>query len=275
MKLATLRTDGATAAARLAGAEWELLDVPDVGAHLRATAGGRTVNATGRRISVQMQRFAPVIVAPGKMICVGHNFYAHIHEMGRAVPAFPTLFAKYSSALIGAHDDIELPAVSTSMDWEAELAVVVGRRVRGVDDAAARAAIAGYTVVNDVSARDWQGRTTQWLQGKNFDTTTPIGPVIVTGDDIDDASDLKVTCTVNGRVRQSARTSDLIFSAPAVVAYVSQIMTLDPGDVIALGTPGGVGASNHPPEFLAPGDVVETEIEGIGTLVNHCRAGLA
>src|SRR5260370_34390677 len=184
--------------------------------------------------------------------------------MGHDPPDVPTLFAKYAGALIGPRDPIVLPLVSDLVDWEAELAFVIGTPVRHADARAARAAIAGYTICNDVSMRDWQRRTAQWLQGKTFESSTPVGPVLVTPDEVDDARDLRLRCEVDGELRQDARTSDLVFDPVEIVRYVSTILTLVPGDLISTGTPGGVGAGMDPPRFLRPGQVVRTCIERIG-----------
>ena len=218
-------------------------------------------------------RFAPVVLDPGKIVCVGVNYADHIAEMGREPPEFPTLFAKFTDALIGARDDIVLPAVSAATDWEVELALVIGRDVRHATDAEAASAIAGFTVANDVSMRDWQNRTLQWLQGKTFEHATPVGPWLVTPDEVGGtAPDLELRCEVDGVLRQQSRTGQLVFGPAAIVAYVSSVVTLRPGDLILTGTPGGVGAAMDPPVFLAPGQVVRTAIEGIGELVNRCVA---
>jgi acylpyruvate hydrolase len=214
--------------------------------------------------------YAPVVPRPGKIICVGVNYGAHIAEMGRERPDFPTIFAKYPEALVGAHDDIVLPAASAAVDWEAELAVVIGRRVRHADEATAEAAIAGYSVLNDVTARDWQYRTLQWLQGKTFEATTPFGPELVTADEAGTALDL--SCVVDGETVQAANTEDLVFGPAATIAYVSTILTLEPGDVLALGTPGGVGHARKPQRYLSPGAVVTTAIAGLGECRNTCVA---
>jgi len=214
--------------------------------------------------------YAPVVPRPGKIVCVGVNYGAHIKEMGRETPAYPTLFAKYSEALVGAYDDVVLPAASQAMDWEAELAVVLGATVRHADAAAAEAAIAGYTVLNDVTARDWQFRTLQWLQGKTFEATTPIGPELVTPDEAGTGLDL--SCAVDGDTVQVANTGDLVFGAVETIAYVSTILTLRPGDVIALGTPGGVGHARDPKRYLQPGAVLTTTIQGLGECRNTCVA---
>jgi acylpyruvate hydrolase len=269
MRLATIRTATGTRAVRLDGDRavetghadiGELLTVDDWRAVAEA-ADGPVHDRAGLD-------YAPVVPQPGKVICVGLNYATHIREMGRELPRFPTVFAKYPEALIGAHDDVVLPAVSDSVDWEAELAVVIGTTVRHADEATAEAAIAGYAVLNDVTARDWQYRTQQWLQGKTFEATTPFGPELVTPDEA--GIDLDVSCAVDGEVVQSANTADLVFSPAATIAYVSTILTLRPGDVLALGTPGGVGHARKPPRYLTPGAVLTTGIAGLGECRNTC-----
>jgi acylpyruvate hydrolase len=275
VKLGTIRTAGATVAVRVDGDTCEVLDATDVGAVLRR-AGWRSwaadggAGGTGERRPVEGLDLAPVVPRPGKVVCVGMNYGPHIAEMGREAPEHPTLFAKFAGALIGAHDDIVLPAVSDEVDWEAELAVVVGRVVRHADAEAAAAAIAGYTVCNDVSVRDWQGRSLQWLQGKTFEATTPLGPWLVTPDEAGGPS-RAISCEVAGEVVQRADTAELVFDPVSLVAYLSTILTLEPGDVIATGTPGGVGVARTPPRFLREGDEVVTRIEGVGELRNRCR----
>jgi acylpyruvate hydrolase len=209
---------------------------------------------------------------PGKVICVGLNYRAHILEGGREPPQYPTLFAKFADSLLGARDDLVLPSVSERVDWEVELGVVIGRPVHRATPAEAAAAIAGYTVINDVSMRDWQNRTLQWLQGKAFEQCTPAGPYLVTPDEVGHAADLEVRCEVDGAVMQQARTSDLLFGPAEIAAYASQVITLKPGDLIATGTPAGVGAARTPPVFLRPGNVLRTWIEGLGECVNRCVA---
>jgi acylpyruvate hydrolase len=267
MRLATVRrSDGTTAAARLDGDELVVLPYPDVVA-LLAEAGGGDAAAGAERIPLAGADLAPV-VRPAKVICVGLNYRSHIEEMGRPFPDHPTLFVKFADTLTGPYDDLVVPAASAEVDWEVELGVVIGRPARRVDEVGAAACIAGYTVVNDISMRDWQWRTTQWDQGKNFEASTPVGPFVVTGDEIGDAADLEVTCAVDGRRMQTGRTADLLFKPAAIVSYASQFTTLRPGDLIATGTPGGVGAGRDPKVFLAPGQVLETAIEGIGACRN-------
>jgi acylpyruvate hydrolase len=274
VRLTTIRTGEGTRAARVDGDRLVELPAPDVGAVLaQGPIGLRDAAAArGAERDAATADYAPVVPNPSKIICLGLNYESHIREMGHDPPEVPTLFAKYTAALLGPRDPIVLPRVSTSVDWEAELAFVIGTRVRHANESTARAAIAGYTICNDISMRDWQRRTPQWLQGKTFESSTPIGPVLVTPDEVDDARDLGVRCEVDGQLRQDARTSDLVFDPVAIVRYVSTILTLTPGDLISTGTPGGVGAGMSPPVFLRPGQVVRTVIDGIGELVNECVA---
>jgi len=269
MRLATIRRpDGSTAAARLDGDALVVLPYRDVVA-LLADPGWQdgAAAAGGERIAVADADLAPA-VRPGKVICVGLNYRSHIEEMGRGFPDHPTLFIKFPETLTGPYDDLVIPSMSAEVDWEVELGVVIGRAARRVSEAEAAGCIAGYTVVNDISMRDWQWRTTQWDQGKNFEASTPVGPYLVTGDEIGDAADLEVTCRVDGQTMQTGRTCDLLFKPAAIVSYASQFTTLRPGDLIATGTPGGVGAGRDPKVFLAPGQVLETAVEGIGACRN-------
>lgn len=277
MRLVTARSGESTFAGLVVGETVHPLPFSDVGQLLRE---GRDNAGTAALVDEHKGETAPVAAAsvefatlvskPGKIVCVGLNYRRHIAEMGREAPEYPTLFAKYPEALIGACDPIVMPAASSQMDWEAELAVVIGARIRRADESSAAQAIAGYSIVNDVTARDWQSRTLQWLQGKTFQSTCPFGPALVTPDEVDDASDLEIRCEVDGEVMQQARTSDLVFRPAALVSYVSTILTLEPGDVIATGTPGGVGSGMRPPRFLQPGAQVRTVIEGLGECVNSC-----
>jgi acylpyruvate hydrolase len=272
MRLATVRTARGTRAARVEGDRLLLLPAPDVGAVLapgRGVEGALSLEPT-EELDFAEASFAPLVTHPEKIFCVGLNYRAHILEMTREFPSHPTLFAKFASSLIGARDDLVLPSVSNAVDWEVELGLVIGRRVRRASLEEAREAIAGFTVVNDVSMRDWQVRTTQFLQGKTFDASTPVGPVLVSGDEVGDGVDLEVSCEVDGVVMQRGRTSDLLFGPAAIVSYISQFSTLVPGDLISTGTPGGVGSGRNPPVFLAPGQVMTTKVEGIGSCVNHC-----
>jgi acylpyruvate hydrolase len=275
LRLATIRIDGYTRAARIDGADAVVLDPPDVGT-LLARGDWPSVAATGEgpRIALSTVDYAPLVPRPAKIFCVGLNYRTHILEMGRPLPTAPTLFAKFPISLIGANDPLVLPAVSAEPDWEAELGVVVGTRLRRATTAQAVDAIGGYTIVNDVTMRDWQWRTTQWLQGKTFEATTPLGPWLVTPDEVGAAGaegpDLAVRCLVDDAVMQDSRTSDLLFSPAETLAYISQVVTLEPGDVVATGTPGGVGSARDPKVFLRPGQVLRTVVEGLGECVNAC-----
>jgi len=273
MRLLTLRMAGGTRAGRLDGDTVTVLDAPDVGALLAGGAAALDAarTATGQQMAYADADLAPLVPRPPKIICVGQNYLAHINEMGSKAPEYPTLFAKYTRALIGPNDAITLPAASERVDWEVELALVIGQGGRHLTAANAMEAVAGYTALNDISARDWQRRTQQWLQGKTFEGTTPLGPVLVTRDELD-ISDLEVRCEVDGVVMQQSRTSDLLFKAADIVAYASTIITLEPGDIIATGTPSGVGAGRTPPVFLKPGQTVRTYVEGIGECVNRTVA---
>ncbi|QYX76675.1 fumarylacetoacetate hydrolase family protein [Streptomyces akebiae] len=271
MKLATIRLEGRTAAVRVEGDSLIDLGLPDVGALLASPGGLDTAARTdGAVLSAADVVFAPLVPRPGKVICVGLNYQNHIKEMGRELPEYPTLFAKFADTLIGAHDDIHRPVETEQFDWEAELAVVVGRRVRRADEREAEAAVAGFTVLNDITCRDWQFRTREWLQGKNWDSTTPLGPYLVTPDEVGGPRPaLDVRCEVNGRVMQQDNTGDLLFDPVDLVRYVSTMIRLSPGDIIATGTPGGVGHARKPQIFLREGDTVVTEIDGLGRLENR------
>jgi len=271
VKLATIRLDGRTTAVRVEGDALVDLGLPDVGAVLASPGGLETAARTaGARSSAAGVVFAPLVPRPGKVICVGLNYQKHIKEMGRDLPEYPTLFAKFTDALIGAHDDIHRPAETDQFDWEAELDLVVGRPVRRADEAEAAAAIAGFTVLNDITCRDWQFRTREWLQGKNWDSTTPLGPYLVTSDEVGGSRPaLDIRCEVNGQLMQQDNTGDLLFDPVDLVRYVSAMIRLNPGDIIATGTPGGVGHARKPQVFLRAGDTVVTEIAGVGRLENH------
>ncbi len=272
MRLATLRTGDTTAAVRVDESQAIAIEgFADVGALLAAPGWEKIAEAAGGEVyalaELEPAAWAPVVPRPGKIICVGLNFKSHILEMGRELPEFPTLFTKYPEALVGPYDPIVVPSnAPDTLDWEGELAVVIGSVARGLEPAQASRAIAGYTVVNDVTVREYQYRTSQWLQGKTFESTSPVGPWLVTGPTISPGAEL--VTDVDGEVVQHASLDDLVFGPAELVAYVSQILTLRPGDVIATGTPGGVGHARKPPRYLRPGNVVTTAIDTIGTLRN-------
>lgn len=276
MRLVTLRTETRTRAGRLDDDIVTELPFPDVGALLRSGPDWpASASGDGTRHRLADVNLGPVIPSPAKVICLGLNYVSHITEMGRELPTHPTLFAKYAIALTGPTDVIPLPPESVAVDWEAELAVVVGTSVRRASVEDAGRAIAGYTAANDISMRDWQNRTPQWLQGKTFEASTPLGPALVTPDELPGdpfAPDLEIRCEVDGDVKQLGRTGDLVFGPAQAIAYISTFMTLEPGDVVLTGTTSGVGAGRVPPVYLQPGQVVRVHIEGIGELVNRCEA---
>ncbi|WP_432483032.1 fumarylacetoacetate hydrolase family protein [Kineococcus esterisolvens] len=272
MRLTTLRlADGSTAAARVDGEELVVIDgFSDVGDLLQRASLDAARSASGPRHAFEGADLAPVVPRPGKIVCVGLNYRTHILEMGRELPAHPTLFAKYPEALVGPTDPVVLPPESDEVDWEGELAVIVGSRVRRARGDAAREAIAGYSLLNDVTMRDYQYRTPQWLQGKTWEASTPFGPVVVTPDEIPEGAQL--TTSVDGEVVQRTPLDDLVFDATALIEYISTIVTLQPGDVIATGTPGGVGHARSPRRYLHPGQMLTTTVDGIGALVNSVVA---
>ncbi len=213
--------------------------------------------------------FRPPIPNAGKIIAIGLNYRDHAAEQKAPLPSAPLIFAKFPTALIGHEDEIRLPGISRKVDVEAELCVVIGRTGRGLNESEAREAIAGYTVGNDVSARDLQFSDKQWVRGKSCDTFAPCGPFIATPDEVGNPHDLEIKLELNGRVQQSSNTREMVFNSYALVAYISQAITLEAGDLIYTGTPAGVGVFRDPPVFLKPGDVVEVSIEKIGTLRNR------
>ncbi len=221
----------------------------------------------------QVRRRAP-IPRPGKIICVGLNYRDHAEESGLPVPKEPVLFCKYGNTVIGPEDPIILPPDSEEVDYEAELVFVIGKTAHNVPAEQAMEYVAGYTCGHDVSARDYQIRRGggQWMVGKTWDTFAPLGPVLVTADEGLDPNDLPIRCVVNGEVLQNSSTSQFIFKVAEVVAYLSRVITLEPGDHIFTGTPPGVGFARKPPVFLKDGDVAEIQIDGIGTLRNPVRA---
>ena len=220
------------------------------------------------RLALDTVTLGPPILRPPKFLAIGLNYADHVAESGAQVPKFPTVFNKQSTCVTGPHAPIHLPRASSSVDYEGELGFVIGRRCRHVPKARAAEVIAGYLVVNDVSARDWQLRVPTWTMGKSFDTHGPIGPWLTTGDEIGDPHGLHIRTWVNGELRQDSNTKQLIFDCFALVEHLSTGFTLEPGDVVATGTPGGVGIASKPPRLLAAGDRVRVEIEGLGALDN-------
>ena len=222
----------------------------------------------GAPLPLDTVRLTAPIPRPGKLVCVGLNYRAHALESGLPVPTEPLLFLKYPESVTGPRDPIELPPESRQVDWEVELAVVIGRPIERVSRAAALGAVVAFAVANDVSARDLQARDGQWVRAKSFRSFCPFGPWLTTADEVGDGSGLDITLAVNGVVKQHSTTSDLIADVARVVQYASDVAPLHPGDVILTGTPAGTGIGRQPAEFLVPGDVVEARISGLGELVN-------
>ncbi|MBV9381790.1 MAG: fumarylacetoacetate hydrolase family protein [Streptosporangiaceae bacterium] len=215
--------------------------------------------------------FGPAVPAPERILCLGLNYSEHAIEGGRAVPSWPDAFIRGRETVLGPFADLPRPALSEAFDYEGELGVVIGAGGRYIPAGKALDAIAGFTVLNDASVRDWQRAATQWTAGKNFDATMPIGPEIVTPDEAD-VSDVALTTTLNGQVMQSARTSQMLVDVPSTIEFFSSFTTLRPGDVIATGTPGGVGFARKPPVWMKPGDIIEITVEGVGTIRNRVVA---
>lgn len=217
------------------------------------------------------RQFAPAVPAPERILCLGLNYSEHAAEGGRAVPTWPDSFIRGRETVLGPYADLPKPTLSDTFDYEGELGVVIGVGGRYIPAAKALDAVAGFTVINDASVRDWQRAGSQWTAGKNFDATMPIGPEIVTPDEVD-VSDLALTTVLNGQVMQSARTSQMLVDVPSAIEFFSSFTTLRPGDVIATGTPSGVGFARKPPVWMKPGDVIEVTIEGVGTIRNKVVA---
>lgn len=218
-------------------------------------------------------RIAPCVLRPSKIICIGLNYAGHASESGLEIPKEPVVFLKASSSICGPYDDLIIPRGSQKTDWEVELAVVIGKRAKYVSEEIAMEFVAGYCLHNDYSERTFQfERGGQWVKGKSSDTFAPLGPMLVTRDEVPDPHILRLWLRVNGKTFQDANTSDLIFRIPFLVSYLSQFMTLIPGDVISTGTPAGVGLGLNPPRYLKPGDRVELGVDGLGTALQVARA---
>ena len=226
------------------------------------------VASPGKALALADVTLRAPIPRPGKIICIGQNYLEHAQESNACAPPFPIIFAKYANTVIAHGEPIVIPTAVQQPDYEGELAVVIGRRGRDITEADALDYVAGYMPLNDVSARDWQGRTSQWVLGKTPDTFCPMGPALVTSDDIPDVQNLSIRTVIDGEVLQQGHTSLMIFSVAHLIWDMSRVMTLEPGDVIATGTPSGVGAARTPPRWLRPGDTVTVEIERVGALVN-------
>jgi 2-keto-4-pentenoate hydratase/2-oxohepta-3-ene-1,7-dioic acid hydratase in catechol pathway len=282
MRLATIQTDAGPRAAALVENQYVDLHATESAlprsvrklielgppALKAAEQAARRANAI-KHDAARIKLLAP-IPDPPKIVCLGLNYRDHAIESGAAIPKEPILFSKYATALIGHEAAIVLPPVSQEVDFEAELVIVVGKRGRNLTEQEAPGYVAGYTIGHDVSARDWQLKKEgkQWMVGKTFDTFAPTGPALVTADDVADPHNLAIRLRLNGRTMQESNTQQMIFGVGVTLAYLSQVFTLEPGDLIFTGTPPGVGFARKPPVFLKAGDVVEVEIEGLGTLRN-------
>jgi acylpyruvate hydrolase len=271
MRYANVEMDGAIRAAEVRdGAAAPLAGVGPISAGFDLDA----LAAAPREAEVALDPAAlrAPVLAPGKVICLGLNYRGHVEETGRELPTYPVLFTKFADTLIGPHADIVAPPESTAIDYEAELLVVIGRAARRVCADRALDHVAGYAIANDVSMRDYQNRSHQWLQGKAWPRSTPIGPWLVTGDEIGDAAALDIRLEVNGTELQHSNTERMIFGVPTTIAALSEFVNLAPGDVILMGTPDGVGFKRDPQVLLRPGDHVRVEIEGIGAIANDVVA---
>lgn len=280
MRLATYLRDGAERPAAVVDdeiADLEVENLPRTVAAILAlgskglSAVQRAIDSGSGRVPLSEVTLAPPI-RPLKFYCIGLNYLDHAAEANREPTQFPTVFTKMANAINSPFGDIEMPAVSDQLDYEAELAVVIGKRCRAVSVEDAPSVIGGYTVTNDFTIRDWQRRTPQWTLGKSFDTTGPLGPWIVTPDEVADPHNIAFRLTVNGEIRQESNTSNLIHNIWELIAEISTGCTLEPGDVIATGTCAGVAAFRKPPAWLKVGDVVRTEFDGIGTIENRVVA---
>lgn len=237
---------------------------------LRAAVDEAAISRDGTPLS--SLRLAAPVPRPGKVVAIGRNYPDHTQEQGATPPPEPLIFAKFTTAVVGPGDEIRWdPSLTDQVDWEAELAVVIGRTARRVSEDEALDHVLGYTCLDDVSARDLQFGDKQWVRGKSLDTFCPIGPQIVTLDEIADPMDLGISCVVNGETVQEDRTSNMFYGVRRLISHCSNAFTLEPGDVIATGTPGGVGVFRDPPRFLHDGDVVQIVIDGVGILENRCR----
>lgn len=233
-----------------------------------AMALARAAAAAGPAIPLTSVRLGAPIPRPGKILCIGLNYRDHAKESNQPVPDFPTVFAKYANTVIGPGDPIVIPRLTDQVDYEAELGFVIGRRARHVSEADALDYVAGYLPLNDVSARDYQARTSQWVLGKTFETFLPMGPALTTADEIPDPQTLDIQLSIGGEVLQKSNTRELVFTVQQLIATLSGVMTLDPGDIVSTGTPSGVGAARSPKRWLRPGETVTVEIAKLGALSN-------
>lgn len=242
--------------------------LPELSAQLTKAANK---NGAARIGSLDDVRLGPPVTDPAKILCIGLNYNDHVAETGRALPTHPDIFAKFASSLIGPYDEIACSKITENLDFEGELAIVIGKECRSVTAEQALDFVAGVTILNDITARDLQYRGTQWLAGKAVDGSTPVGPALVTLDEIADIQNLDIRTRVNGNEVQSSNTHLMIFPVRQLVSYTSYFLSLSPGDIITTGTPQGIGAKRQPPMWLKPGDLVEVELENVGVLRNVVR----
>jgi 2-keto-4-pentenoate hydratase/2-oxohepta-3-ene-1,7-dioic acid hydratase in catechol pathway len=278
MRFVTLERDGYAEPGVLLGGELIAISGAGFDTVLSVIAGGADAMDRVRRwlknpppgetFDPASTRLAAPVPRPPKIVCIGLNYRDHAAESNLPIPETPTVFAKFQTAVTGHRHPIVLPKNSIKPDYEAEFAVVIGQGGRHIPEERWREHVFGYTIANDVSARDFQMATTQWMIGKTFDTFAPIGPAIVTADEIEDPHNLDISLTLSGEVMQSSNTRHLIFGVPKLIAFLSSVFTLEPGDIISTGTPGGVGFARKPPRWLKPGDEVVVRVEGLGELVN-------
>jgi 2-keto-4-pentenoate hydratase/2-oxohepta-3-ene-1,7-dioic acid hydratase in catechol pathway len=250
----------------------QLLRCFDLDSGFLGRARDFVISGTSSKLPSSSVRIAACVPRPGKIICIGLNYRDHAAESGMAIPSSPVTFSKYSSCSIAHNQPIEVPDGSLQTDYEAELAFVIGRRAKHVEEEDAMNFVFGYTNFNDVSARDFQFADGQWQRGKSCDTFAPMGPFITTTDEIGDPQDLSIKLRLNGRTMQDSNTGQMVFGVAKLVSFLSRSITLEPGDVVATGTPPGVGFARKPPVYLRDGDVVEVEIEGLGILSNPVSA---
>ena len=252
------------------GAPDDMIGVIEAGdALLKQLADGLQAAPSSARTPLASVELLCPIPQPGKVICLGLNYALHAKEGGNAVPDYPAFFIRVNSSLVAPNAPVLRPKVSDKLDYECELTIVIGKRGHDIPESEALSYVYGYTILNDVSVRDYQRKTTQWSAGKNFDGTGPLGPVIATADSLPPGADgIGIRSRLNGQIMQDSDTSDMVFKTARTVALMSEIMTLNPGDVIATGTPSGVGYARKPPVFMKHGDVIEIEIDGIGILRN-------
>ncbi len=246
----------------------DMIGVVEAGAALLDRIDSGLANVSDR-LELSEVDLLPAIPRPPKILCLGLNYAEHAAEGGHDLPDYPSVFMRAATSLVAHGAPVLRPRVSDQLDYEAELAVVIGKRCHDTPEADALSYVFGYTLLNDVSVRDFQRKTTQWTMGKNFDATAPMGPAIVTADELPPGADgLGIRTRLNGKTVQNASTDQMVFKVPRIISLVSQVMTLEPGDVIATGTPSGVGHARKPPLWMKPGDVIEIEVDGIGTLAN-------